>query len=330
MKLESELLRQCWFLAGPTAAGKTAVGLLLARRLDAEIVALDSMTLYRRMDIGTAKPSREERAIVPHHLIDILEPHEEFSVSDYVAAAGRACRSILSRGRVPLFVGGAGLYLRSLLRGVFDGPPADWPYRRSLEQQAREQAPGWLHVRLGEIDPVAASRLHPADERRIIRALEVQYLTGKPASEQQQETPLPPSDRPQHVYWLQPQRDWLYRRIERRVDAMMEAGLVEEVQSLLADNAGLSRTARQALGYKEIIAHLSGEDSLDAAIASLKTRTRQFAKRQLTWFRNLVECRPVCLTSDVDNRADQDSAGHDDGERLVRECIAAAFASERI
>ena len=205
-----DVLRRCWFLAGPTACGKTAVGLELAERIGAEIVALDSMSLYRRMDIGTAKPSPAERARVPHHLIDILEPHEDFSVADYVSAAARACVEILSRGRTPLFVGGTGLYLRGVLRGVFTGPAANWAIRRRLEAEAEQHPPGWLHERLRAVDPAAAAALHPHDTRRLVRALEVFELTGRPLSEQQRQPPLPAADRPQHVYWLSPPRDWLY------------------------------------------------------------------------------------------------------------------------
>ena len=293
MKFAPDLLQQCWFLAGPTAAGKTAAGIMLAQRLNGEILALDSMSLYRRMDIGTAKPDADERAAVPHHLIDILEPWEEFTVADYVTRAEQTCREIVGRGRTPIFVGGTGLYLRSLLRGVFEGPPADWDFRRELEAQARDHPPDWLHQQVAAVDPPTASRLHPSDRRRLIRALEIQHLTGQPASGQQQEQPLPEAERPRHVYWLHPPRDWLYQRIDRRVESMISAGLVEEVRRLLADPRGLSRTARQALGYKEMIDHLEGRCSLAEGVETLQRRTRQFAKRQHTWFRNLEECRAV-------------------------------------
>lgn len=298
MRFPPELLRQCWFLAGPTACGKTAVGVALAERIDAEVVSLDSMTLYRGLDVGTAKPTAAERHAIPHHLLDLLDPWEEFSVAEYLAAAERVCREIVARGRVPLFVGGTGLYLRSLLRGVFAGPAADWEYRRRLEAQARTHSPGWLHEQLRQVDPAAAARLHPADERRLIRALEIHHRTGRPASEQQQEQPLPPEQRPPHVYWLVPPRHWLHQRINARVEQMLQQGLVEEVRRLLADPRGLSRTARQALGYKEIIEHLEGGCPLPEAVERLKTRTRQFAKRQYTWFRHLEECRPVPITGE--------------------------------
>lgn len=295
-QLPLDHLQRCWFLAGPTACGKSATALLLAAELDAEIIALDSMSLYRGMDIGTAKPSRVERERVPHHLIDILDPHQEFSVADYLMAAQRAVAEIIARGRTPLFVGGTGLYLRALLRGVFDGPPADPEYRQQLEQHAGNESSKWLHTQLALVDPVSAAKLHPNDSRRLIRALEVQHVTGTPLSAMQQQQPLPEAERPQHVYWLSPPRDWLYDRINRRVDAMLNAGLVAEVQQLLRAEIPLGKTARQALGYKEIIEHLEAGLPLDQAVTTLKTRTRQFAKRQHTWFRNLVECHALEVT----------------------------------
>lgn len=292
MRLPLEILRECWFLAGPTACGKTDLSLLLAERLNAEIIALDSMTLYRGMDVGTAKPSREIQASVPHHLLDIIDPHEEFSVAEYLAAAEAACRGICERGRVPLFVGGSGLYLRAVLRGVFDGPPADWTLRQQWETEAAEKGPAALHARLQEIDPPTAARLAPADTRRVIRALEVAAVTGRPLSEHQKEQPLPEAERPP-VFWLSPPRAWLHQRINHRVELMMAEGLVAEVRTLLNRTMGMGRTAQQGLGYKEVIAHLAGEADLPQTVNEIQTRTRQFAKRQHTWFRNLVECQPI-------------------------------------
>ena len=298
MRFPIPTLQKCWFLAGPTASGKTAVGIWLAQRLGAEIVCLDSMTLYRGMNIGTAKPSAEERADVPHHLLDLKEPHEEFSTAEYLAAALKVCEEIVARDRVPLFVGGTGLYLRSLLRGVFEGPSANWDLRRRWEEVAAEHGPTALHAQLALIDPPTAQRLHPNDQRRVIRALEIHTLTGRPASELQQEVPLPPNQRPRHVYWLNPDRDQLRTRIDRRIDAMIAAGLVQEVVTLLQSPLGLGRTARQALGYREILDHLERGLPLSEAISQLKTHTHQFAKRQWTWFRNLEELTPVDLRGD--------------------------------
>ena len=296
MRIPDEILKLCWFLAGPTACGKSEAGLHLARRVGAEIVALDSMSLYRGMDVGTAKPSAAARAAVPHHVIDILSPDEEFSLADYVAAAAEACREIVGRGGVPLFVGGTGLYLRGLLRGVFEGPPADWEFRRKLEAEAAAAGPAYLHARLAPVDPAAAAVLHPNDSRRLTRALEVYHATGIPLSEQQRQGPLPLESRPGHVYWLHPPRDWLYSRIDARVVDMLAGGLVDEVRELLRAYPRVSRTARQALGYKEVIEHLDGRRDLDETIELIQKRTRQFAKRQHTWFRNLEECTAVTTT----------------------------------
>ncbi len=299
MNIDPERLRQCWFLAGPTACGKTAVSLELAARIHAEIVALDSMTLYRGMDIGTAKPTAAERSTVPHHLFDILDPHDDFSVADYVSAADRCCRDILSRGRVPLFVGGAGMYLRAVLRGVFDGPAADLAYREELETLAAREGPLALHQRLSEVDPITAARLHPHDERRVIRALEVFHLTGKPLSEQQAELPCSPGDRPSHVFWLDRPRSELHQRINQRVIQMFDDGLITEVERLRESPHRLGRTARQALGYKEVLDWMdAGRGSVADIIDTVQTRTRQFAKRQVTWFRNLEECHAVALQGD--------------------------------
>lgn len=296
MQIPNEVLKACWFLAGPTAVGKTEISLTLAERLGAEIVSLDSMALYRGMNIGTAKPSPEARARVPHHLVDVIDPHEEYSLAEYVMRAAGICEEIHSRGRVPLFVGGTGLYLRGILRGVFDGPPADWTFRRHLEMEAAERGEEFLHESLQLADPHAAHKLHPRDTRRIIRALEVLHLTGKPLSEQQKQPPLPTDQRPTHVYWLHPPRDWLYARIDERVEQMFAEGLVDEVRTLLAADQPMSRTARQGLGYKEVIEYLEEGGDIAATIEKVQTRTRQFAKRQHTWFRNLEECRTVPMT----------------------------------
>lgn len=296
MHLSKEILTNCWILAGPTAVGKSALSLELAELLNAEIVALDSMTVYRGMNIGTAKPSREDQARVPHHLLDIIEPHQEFSLAEYLQASQTACAGIVARGRTPLFVGGTGLYLRTILRGLFEGPPADWDLRREMQQLEHSDGPGTLHRRLQVVDPDSARWLHPNDQRRVIRALEVHQLTGIPLSVQQQQAELPAEDRPRHVFWLEPPRDWLYERINRRVEAMFTAGLVAEVESLLDLPNGLGRTAQQALGYKEVLDYLANKTDLETTMQTLQTRTRQFAKRQHTWFRNLPELQAMPIT----------------------------------
>ena len=304
MRFAPDLLRRCWFLAGPTACGKSTVALTLAEQLrieqqsTIEIVSLDSMTLYRRMNIGTAKPTAEECLRTPHHLFDILEPSQEFSVAEYLVAAERICREIIARDSTPLFVGGTGLYLRSLLRGVFEGPPANDELRKRLESEAAREGAEVLYHRLQQLDSHTAARLHPNDLRRVVRALEVIELTGQPLSAQHREEPLPINQRPANVLWLAPPRDWLYDRINRRVEAMLNAGWLDEVRSLLAEPQPMSQTAGQALGYKELCEHLRGERTLAEAVTLIQTRTRQFAKRQHTWFRNLEECRPLPITGD--------------------------------
>lgn len=287
-------LQQCWFLAGPTASGKSETALQLASQLNAEILSLDSMAIYKQMDIGTAKPSREEQQQVPHHLIDMIEPHEEFSLAEYVTRAEEICQQIIHRGKTPLFVGGTGLYLRGLLRGVFEGPSANWEFREQLAEEARlNEDANYLHSKLQQVDPVAATTLHPNDHRRLIRALEVFHLTGEPLSQQQQQQALPKEEQPQHVFWISPPRSWLHDRINLRVEKMFAAGLVQEVQQLISATPPISNTARQGLGYKEVIEKIElGEETIKA-LPIIQTRTRQFAKRQHTWFRNLEECHAV-------------------------------------
>ena len=279
------------YLTGPTASGKTAVGVALARRLDAEVIALDSMTLYRGMDIGTAKPTAEERGDVPHHLIDVLDPWESASVADYREWALRAVLDLQSRGKRVLFVGGTALYLKTLLRGLFEGPGADPAVRLRLEREAEEIGDAAMHERLKGLDPAIAARLHPNDRRRIVRALEVIELTGQPLSRLQVEHARPaPPEVP--VLALDRPRAELHDRINRRVDLMFATGLVEEVRRLQAAERPMSSVAAQGVGYREVIEMLAGKTGLGETIERVKARSRQFAKRQATWFRGLVEVRP--------------------------------------
>jgi len=285
----------CWYLTGPTACGKTEVGVALAERIGAEIVSMDSMALYRGMDLGTAKPLARQREAVPHHLVDVLEPHQEYSLAQYLDAAQTCIDAIRGRGREVLFVGGTPLYLKGLLRGIFEGPPADWQLRRQLEEEARSHAPGHLHGRLAEVDPAAAQRLHPKDTRRLIRALEVFLKTGRPISALQQQFDAGLAAEACRVFVLDWPREELHRRIDRRVEAMFSAGLVDEVRQLLARPEPLGRTAAQALGYREVLEQLAGRVGLDQTVELVKLHTRQFAKRQGTWFRSLSECRFVAV-----------------------------------
>ncbi len=290
----------CWFLTGPTAAGKTRVGIELALRLGAEIISLDSMALYRGMEIGTAKPTHEQRRMAPHHLIDVVEAHEEYSLARYVDEATRCIQQIKGRGREVLFVGGTPLYLKGLLRGIFEGPEADWELRKKLRKEILSHGAEALHGRLAQVDPAAAERIHPGDARRIIRALEVFEKTGQPISKLQQQFDRLPVPACSRVFVLDWPRDELHRRINRRVEVMFEQGLVEEVRGLLARPEPLSRTARKAVGYREVIEHLAGEHDLTETIELVQRHTRQLAKRQGTWFRSLAECRFVPIDGQVD------------------------------
>lgn len=279
-----------WYLTGPTASGKTQVGLALAKRLGAEVLSLDSMAVYRGMDIGTAKPSATERQAAPHHLIDLIDPPEEFSVAQYVDAAHAEVARLKAAGKAPLFVGGTPLYLKSLLRGIFQGPPADWEYRRQIEDEVARVGIEKLHERLWQVDPLSASKLHPNDLRRMIRALEVARLTGQPLSHWQTQFD---EGRPAHerkVFVLHWPREVLHQRIDERVEQMFAQGLVEETQALLARYGELGRTAAQAVGYREVVEHLRSARNLQETITLVKQRTHQFARRQETWFRSLSEC----------------------------------------
>lgn len=280
------MARDLLAIVGPTAAGKSEVSVLLAQALAGEIVSADSMQVYRRMDIGTAKPSAEERARVTHHLIDIIDPDTPFSVADYRARADAALAAIWEEGRQPLLVGGSGLYVRAVIDKLsFPLAPPNAELRSRLAQQAREEGVRALHARLAAVDPEAASRLHPNDEKRIIRALEVHAQTGQPISRLQS---LDRRFQPRYnttQFGLTRPRPELYRRIEERVDRMLAAGLVEEVESLLAGGCRDDLVAMKGLGYAQIAEHLRGACSLEEAVARLKRDTRRFAKRQLTWFR---------------------------------------------
>lgn len=290
----------CWYLTGPTAAGKTRVGLELARLLQAEIISLDSMAVYRGMDIGTAKPAADQQQVVPHHLIDILDPDQEFSVSNYVQAAHQKIAEIRRAGREVLFVGGTPMYLKAMLRGIYQGPPADWQFRRAVEEEARRVGIEALHERLALVDPLSAAKLHQHDIRRIIRALEVYKITGTPISHQQlQFDEGVPGDRCR-VFVLGWPRAVLHRRIDARVEWMFAEGLVDEVRGLLDRFGVLGRTASQAVGYREVIAYLQGDLSREEAVRQVRVRTHQFARRQETWFRSLSECRRIDQDAEIE------------------------------
>jgi tRNA dimethylallyltransferase len=298
--MPTQFAANCWFLSGPTAGGKSDIGIELARRIGAEIVSMDSMSLYRGMDIGTAKPTTTQLDAVEHHLIDVINPHEEYSIAQYLEAAERAVEGIHSRGRTALFVGGTPLYLKALLRGMFEGPAADWEVRHALEAEERQHGPGHLHRRLAEVDSKSAQRLHANDTRRLIRALEVFLKTGRPIGQWQEQFDVGLPSEACRVFVLDWPREEIYGRIDRRVERMFDAGLVEEVRGLIARPESLSRTAGQALGYREVIEHLNGCFDLPETIQRVQRHTRQFAKRQGTWFRSLSECRFVSVSGAPD------------------------------
>lgn len=285
---------QALILTGPTGSGKSQLALDLAERIGAEIVSMDSMALYRRMDIGTAKPTAEERRRVPHHLLDVLEPWESASVAWWLERAAECCRDIGSRGKRPLFVGGTPLYVKAALYGLFDGPPADETIRRRLGEEAAALGGGGLHARLAAVDPVSAARLHPNDARRIIRALEVWEMTGRAMSDWQTQWL---KDVPHAVdgrcFYLDLPRSELYARVDARVERMIAEGFVDEVRALRQLEWPISREAMQAVGYKEVLAYLDGKTDLLETIQRIQLRSRQLAKRQMTWFRHLPPCRPI-------------------------------------
>ena len=275
----------CWVLTGPTASGKTSLSIRLAKEFDCEIVCMDSMQVYKRMDIGTAKPTAAEMDGIRHHMLDVAEPTENFSVARYQEMAEQIFREIHARGHQVLLVGGTGLYLRALRNPMAMGDVGSDEKLRD-ELQAVADAPGGkqrLHDMLAEVDEVTAARLHLNDVRRAIRALEVYRLTGVPFSRQPQVEADVPFD--YRVASLTMDRATLYQRIEQRVDQMMQDGLVGEVQSLLDSGVPVGAQAMKGLGYKELVPYLHGEYDLDKAVYELKLGTRHYAKRQLTWMR---------------------------------------------
>jgi len=277
------LASDCWFLGGPTAAGKSALGILLAARLGAEVVSVDSMAVYRGLDIGTAKPTARQRAEVRHHLLDLVPPTEPYSVARWLADAARAVADCRSRGRPMLFVGGTPLYLRALREGLAPLPDADPALRASLAEEARREGVAALHRRLADVDPAAAARIHPGDLRRIVRALEVATTTGRPLSSHFAPRPDPLFDA--RLLVVDVPRRLLRQRIDERVEAMFAAGLVEETEAAVAAG-GLGPTAAQAAGYAEALDLIAGRIDRAEAVRRTQARTRQLAKRQLTWLRS--------------------------------------------
>ncbi|QDG54035.1 tRNA (adenosine(37)-N6)-dimethylallyltransferase MiaA [Persicimonas caeni] len=273
-------------IAGPTAVGKTSLALEVAERLDGEIVNYDSVQLYRMLDIGTAKPSEAERARVPHHLFDVLDPDEESNVADYIAMAEEAIADIVRRGKIPILVGGTGMYVRILVHGIFEAPPPDEEIRARHRALAEEKGRPFLHAKLAEVDPDLAERIHPNDLVRVSRGLEIYEQTGKPLSVHQREHRFQkPNYDALKIALLRP-RDELYERINRRAELMLERGLVEEYEAVIA--AGYDRQLKplQSLGYRQMGEHIFDDVPLDEAVEDIKGQTRRYAKQQISWFRN--------------------------------------------
>lgn len=272
-------------IVGPTASGKSALGIFLAKQFAGEVIVCDSTQLYRGFDIGTAKPTRAERASVPHHLLDILDPAEESTAGGYRERALKVLYDLRSRSRLPIFTVGTGLYLRALLEGLAELPLRSEELRARLRASAAQHGPGHLHAMLTRLDAQAAGQISPADEQKLIRAMEICLLAKKPITEIHREGRKPLSGWRVLKIALQPEREALYQRIHNRTDAMLQAGWLAEASGLMA--SGLSENAKpfSFIGYRELRSHLRGEITLDAASAAIQQSTRQYAKRQLTWFR---------------------------------------------
>lgn len=275
-------------IVGPTAVGKTKVSIELARQINGEIISADSMQVYKFMDIGTAKPDQEEMRGVKHYLISCIYPDEEFSVAKYKELALKYMDEITEKGKIPIIVGGTGLYINSLVYNInFSDTITDWELREKLKKEAEEKGNEYLHNMLKEIDPESAERIHKNDIKRIIRAIEVYKYTNKTISQLQKTSRTEPPKYKFLIYGLQMERAKLYEKINKRVDAMIERGLVDEVKKLVAMGYDKNSLAMQGLGYKQILWYLRGLTTLEESINLLKRDTRRYAKRQLTWFKKL-------------------------------------------
>jgi tRNA dimethylallyltransferase len=294
--MSSEAKPPVLVVAGPTASGKTSVALRLAEALGGEIINADSMQVYRRLDVGTAKPGPEERSRVPHHLLDVVEPDQQYSAGRYAADARAAAAAIAERGRLPLLVGGTGLYIRAFLEGLPAGVGSDEEVRARLEAEQDEALragdPGRLHRRLRQLDAEAGERIHPNDLRRTMRALELHALTGRLPSEVRREHAPDHSHRALYLV-LDPGRDALVRRIDLRCEQMIQRGLLQEVRNLREEGYGPELPSMQAIGYRHMEAVVRGEDTLASVLPRMQHDTRQFARRQRTWFRAVKDAEWV-------------------------------------
>lgn len=281
-------------IVGPTAVGKTETTIIVAKNLNGEIVSADSMQIYKYMDIGTAKPTIDEMQGVPHHMVSIIEPSEKFSVAQYQKYAKECIGKIYNNGKLPILTGGTGLYINSIIYPMdFTQATYDSDFRNAMIELIEKKGKEFVYNKLVKLDPETASKLHPNDTKRVIRALEVIHLTGKPMSQYKQrfdsmETPYSPI-----IFGLTMERHKLYERINKRVDIMIERGLIQEVESLLERGYSKESQAMQGLGYKEFFGYLEGKDTLENAVEMLKRDTRRYAKRQLTWFRRYKDIKWV-------------------------------------
>ncbi|GAB6136859.1 tRNA (adenosine(37)-N6)-dimethylallyltransferase MiaA [Halanaerobaculum tunisiense] len=273
-------------IVGPTAVGKTELSLELAQDLEGEIISADSMQIYKQMDIGTAKAPPEKRKVVPHHMIDILDPADEFSVADFQGQVDELIPEIAKRDKLPMLVGGTGLYIKSLIQGfLFPDMEKDWELRNRLEAEAEEKGTEYVHDKLKEIDPTLADKLHPNDVRRVVRGIEVYQETGKTITHFKEKAKQRPPRYDAVKIGLWRQREELYDRINQRVEQMIDQGLIDEVKNLYEQGYDRELTSMQGLGYKELIGYFADEYDLEEAIRLIKRNTRHFAKRQLNWFK---------------------------------------------
>jgi tRNA dimethylallyltransferase len=290
--------KQRILILGVTAGGKAKLAFELAKKIDAEIVSIDSMKVYRRMDIGTAKPPKEQQKRINYHLIDVIEPSESFSVDVFLELMAKSLEQIESKGKSVIAVGGSAMYIKAMLYGLFEGPGTNEQIRKQLKEQIAQTSLAEMHRQLAGVDPQAAERIHSNDEKRIIRAMEVYRLTGKPISSFQQQFDRPEPMGNWTLIGLAREKTDAGSRINTRVKKMFELGLVDEVKNLLAEEKPLSKQAANAIGYAEVIEHLQGKETLEKTVEKIKINTRKFAKAQRTWFKTFKNVNWLAVGKD--------------------------------
>jgi len=295
--LSNKSIQKIPFIVGPTAIGKTATAIELARRLNGEIISIDSRQVYRGMDVGTAKPTLRQQQEIPHHLIDILELNEQISAGQYRERALQVVKDIWSRGKLPIFVGGSGMYIKAMVQGIFRESITDESVREKIKSELDGKGSVALYNRLMDIDPTLAIKIHINDVKRITRALEIYEITGKPPSEHYKTQKTDPPF-PYRIFVLTMERGKLYERINKRVDQMIADGLVDEVKNLLQSGLRRNLDALLTLGYREVILYLDDKCSFDEMVENIKRNTRRYAKRQLTWFRNQLDATWITVSEE--------------------------------